>query len=72
MTTFKEQVAAERERQIQKGYDAAHDDAHGPTHLMELANKYEKLGEFVKASAVYQAYVEAGERRKNANQKVPS
>lgn len=60
--TFKEQVAAERSRQISLGYTAEHDDKHGPEHLRRLGVEYEEKGEFIKSAALYQAYVEAAAR----------
>ena len=39
-TSALDEIFAERMRQIEKGYDAAHDDAHGIQHLIEVATSY--------------------------------
>ena len=39
------EIYAERLRQITNGYDAAHDDAHGLSHLVEIAKSYLEVEE---------------------------
>ena len=68
-TSTLDEIFSERMRQISKGYDAAHDDAHGLDHLLEIAGSYQvKFGEtptdeffsgsLVKAAATLVAAIE--------------
>lgn len=52
---FEKAVLWERTRQIEKGYDAAHDDAHGLDHLLMWSQVYAGRGEQIKAHALVQA-----------------
>lgn len=60
---FDKAVTAERQRQIQKGYDAAHDDERGTRHLFQWAVEYARRGERVKFGALLEAIWEHLERR---------
>lgn len=61
-----DEVAAVREQQITKGYDAAHDDAHGAGHLVAIAGAYvdrhDREG-LVVAAALLVAAIEAVDRQ---------
>lgn len=48
-------VAAERRRQIAKGYTLEHDVEAGPVHLVSMARKYVTRGDAIKADAVLEA-----------------
>ncbi|WP_341935319.1 hypothetical protein MRBLWO14_000964 [Microbacterium sp. LWO14-1.2] len=48
-------VKAERDRQITKGYDPAHDAAHGPDHLLFWAGIYARRGRPVASTALVEA-----------------
>lgn len=63
-TTFNQLVAKERQRQIDLGYDAEHDDKHGVDRLNAMARKYEQDGDFVKGQAMRRAAAECELRRK--------
>lgn len=52
---FNKAVLFERGRQAAKGYDNAHDDAHGLDHLLMWSQRYAARGEHVKAQALVQA-----------------
>lgn len=52
---FRRLVAAERRRQLEKGYTAEHDAQHGPLHLLALSQIYGRLGEPIKAAALTEA-----------------
>lgn len=52
---FRRQVADERRRQRDKGYDTEHDQQHGPLHLLALSQIYTRLGEPIKAAALADA-----------------
>lgn len=49
------QIAAERERQVEKGYDRAHDEQHGIDHVLRWAQEYGRLGKAVEAAALVEA-----------------
>jgi len=57
-------VMDERARQVEKGYDAAHDDAHGIYHLLALSQHYALKEEWVKAQALVLAAQEYLTRNK--------
>jgi len=46
---------AERQRQIAKGYDAAHDDTHGIDHLLMWADDYLRRGKRIEVSGLITA-----------------
>lgn len=48
-------VAAERARHPEKGYDRAHDETHGIGHLLRWAKDYARRGESVKSAALIEA-----------------
>lgn len=52
---FADVVRQERKRQIEKGYDANHDDEHGLEHLLSWAQEYARRGEKVKSWALVEA-----------------
>jgi len=52
---FNSQVLAERQRQIAKGYNEAHDDKHGVDHLIMWAQEYARVGAAVKSAALLEA-----------------
>jgi len=56
-------IMRERAAQIEKGYDAAHDDAHGREHLVYQAQWYAMRGEVLKAAAMLVALAEYDSRR---------
>lgn len=49
---FDRAVQAERARQIEKGYDAAHDDEHGVAHLTHWRDVYKRRGRVIAAAAI--------------------
>lgn len=49
---FDRAVQAERRRQIEKGYDAAHDDEHGVEHLRRWRDSYRQRGLAIAAAAL--------------------
>lgn len=54
-------IVLERSKQVARGYDAAHDHAHGPAHLVELAGQYVdpwNRDALVKAAALLVAAIE--------------
>lgn len=52
---FREQIAAERLRQTERGYDHAHDREHGVDHLLVWAQDYARQGEPLKSAALIEA-----------------
>jgi len=58
-----ELIAAERARQIDKGYTPEHDDEHGVPHLITWAQNYVHNGEPIKAMALMAAAMECYERK---------
>jgi hypothetical protein len=56
-------VQAERDRQIAKGFDAAHDDRHGREHLIYWAKVYAEGGQVLEASAMLVALAELDFRK---------
>lgn len=52
---FNKLVQAERGRQVEKGYDAEHDDRHGVDHLLRWAIEYAFRGDRVKTAALIDA-----------------
>jgi hypothetical protein len=52
---FADAVAAERARQIEKGYTLDHDKEHGIHHLLALSAEYSRRNEPVKAAAMISA-----------------
>lgn len=52
---FRRQIAEERERQIECGYDAEHDRAHGVDHLLRWAQDYARRGRSVQSAALIEA-----------------
>jgi hypothetical protein len=50
-----EQVVAEHQRAIAKGFDAAHDDEHGREHLIRWAIDYAMRGETLKSAGMLAA-----------------
>lgn len=58
-------IAAERKRQIEKGYSAEHDDEEGIDHLLSWAQRYAWRGQPIKAAALLEAASEVLFRRKN-------
>lgn len=52
---FADAVQAERERQVAKGYDRAHDTEHGIDHLLVWAYEYALKGKPVKSAAMIEA-----------------
>ena len=64
--TFNEQVRAERVRQVERGFDQAHDDKHGVDHLLRWAQEYSRRGERVKSDALVEAARECFMRNHSA------
>jgi len=65
-----DEVAAERQKQIEKGYDAAHDDEHGWMHVRYIARlnldwTTDERESMVKAAASLVAAVEAFDREQS-------
>lgn len=63
---FDRAVQAERRRQVEMGYDAAHDDAHGLEHLRQWELVYAARGELIKSRAIGEAikeHIARNERR---------
>lgn len=54
-TPTREQIAAERARQIAKGYTAEHDANHGAPLLLEWSARFAEHGEHIKAAAMVEA-----------------
>lgn len=48
-------IEQERKRQVEKGYDAKHDDEHGLEHLLFWAQECARRGEKVKSWALVEA-----------------
>lgn len=48
-------IEAERNRQIEKGYDQAHDEEHGVDHLLTWAQEYARVTKPVEAAALIEA-----------------
>lgn len=59
-------IGLERSRQIEKGYDADHDDKHGALHLINWATDYGRRGETVKVGAMHLALAELLHRQASA------
>ena len=55
ITEWREDVIAERRRQVELGYDNDHDEKHGVIHLLMWAQRYLSVGETIKAAALIQA-----------------
>jgi hypothetical protein len=51
-------IQAERQRQVEKGYDAAHDRDHGLKHLLNWAIDYARRGKSVESAALILAALE--------------
>jgi len=47
-----DKIWAERQRQIEMGYDQHHDDGHGIPHLHNWAEEYAVNGKYVEALAL--------------------
>jgi hypothetical protein len=54
-TPTDKEILRERSRQIEKGYDAAHDDEHGLDHLLFWAQRYGMEGKHLESLALVQA-----------------
>lgn len=52
---WRQSIAKERARQIEKGYDAAHDREHGIDHLLTWAQEYVRVSRHVEAAALIEA-----------------
>lgn len=52
---FRRQIADERARQIEGGYDAEHDRAHGVDHILRWAQDYARRGRSVQSAALIEA-----------------
>lgn len=52
---FRKQIADERARQIDDGYDIIHDRVHGVDHLLGWAQDYARRGRTVQAAALVEA-----------------
>ena len=52
---FRKQIADERARQIDDGYDILHDRAHGVDHLLVWAQDYARRGRTVQSAALAEA-----------------
>jgi hypothetical protein len=54
-TPTDKEILRERSRQIEKGYDTAHDDEHGLDHLLFWAQRYGMEGKHLESLALVQA-----------------
>ncbi len=52
---FHAAIVNERKRQIDKGYNAAHDAEHGLDHLLMWAQEYAAMGKVVQSMAMIEA-----------------
>ncbi|MCT2182862.1 hypothetical protein M3G00_07920 [Brevibacterium casei] len=50
MSRFSDNVLAERASQPEKGYTSEHDDEHGPSHCLDLAEQYLRVARWGAAS----------------------
>lgn len=52
---FRQAIYRERQRQLEQGYDTAHDIEHGPDNLLLWAQEYARRGEMVACAALIEA-----------------
>lgn len=58
---WEQEVSAERQRQVAKGYDADHDREHGVAHVLTWAEDYLRRGREIEAGAMIRAAREIAE-----------